>query len=100
VSCAQFLAALRDAVTDGDRDAAALLALFPTRLGADEEQLRAVFGALLTDNPRLFRRDECERLERRHGLTDGDLGPSVDAYRRWLTGQDRTGGELTPLPAA
>ncbi|XTZ15439.1 non-ribosomal peptide synthetase [Micromonospora echinospora] len=100
VSCARFLAALRDAVTDGDRDAAALLALFPTRLGADEEQLRAVFGALLTDNPRLFRRDGCDRLERRHGFTDADLGPSADAYRRWLTGQGRTGGDRTPAPAA
>lgn len=98
VSCAQFLAALRDAVTDGDRDAAALLALFPTRLGADEEQLRAVFGTLLTDNPRLFRRDGCERLERRRGLTDGDLTPSIDAYRRWLTAQERHGGDRTPLP--
>ncbi|MEU4568325.1 amino acid adenylation domain-containing protein [Micromonospora sp. NPDC023956] len=100
VSCAQFLAALRDAVTDGDRDAAALLALFPTRLGTDEEQLRAVFGALLTDNPRLFRRDGCDRLERRHGFTDADLRPSVDAYRRWLTGQERIGGDRTPSPAA
>ncbi|BCL13478.1 non-ribosomal peptide synthetase [Micromonospora sagamiensis] len=100
VSCAQFLAALRDAVADGDRDAAALLALFPTRLGADEEQLRAVFGALLTDNPRLFRRDGCDRLERRHGFTDADLAPSVDAYRKWLTGQGRTGGDRTPLPTA
>ncbi|MFI6824365.1 amino acid adenylation domain-containing protein [Micromonospora sp. NPDC050187] len=100
VSCAQFLAALRDAVTDGDRDAAALLALFPTRLGTDEEQLRAVFGALLTDNPRLFRRDGCDRLERRHGCTDADLGPSVDAYRKWLTGQGRIGGDRTATPAA
>ncbi|WBB79609.1 amino acid adenylation domain-containing protein [Micromonospora sp. WMMD882] len=99
VSCAQFLAALRDAVTDGDRDAAALLALFPTRLGTDEEQLRAVFGTLLTDNPRLFRRDGCERLERRHGLTDGDLTPSIDAYRGWLAAQERHGGDRTPLPA-
>ncbi|MEU6076597.1 amino acid adenylation domain-containing protein [Micromonospora sp. NPDC047074] len=84
VSCGRFLAGLRAAAGAGDRDAAVLLALFPPGAGADEERLRAVFATLLTDNPRLFRRDACAELERCRGFTDRRLGPSVGAYRAWL----------------
>jgi thioester reductase-like protein len=103
VSCAQFLAALRAAATgDDDRGAAALLALFPAGSGTDEPQLRERFAALLTDNPRLFRRDTVSRLERRHGFVDDDLAASVAAYRAWLTrhGPQPAAGAGPTMPAA
>ncbi|MEU5949660.1 non-ribosomal peptide synthetase [Micromonospora sp. NPDC047465] len=99
VSCVRFVAALREAATDGDRAAAVLLALFPAGAGADEERLRAVFATLLTDNPRLFRRDGCAELERRRGFTDHRLGPSVGAYRAWLGEHERRATDRLLLPA-
>ncbi|MEU7996244.1 non-ribosomal peptide synthetase [Micromonospora sp. NPDC049060] len=99
VSCARFLAGLREAADGGDRDAAVLLALFPPGAGADEERLRAVFATLLTDNPRLFRRDGCAELERRRGFTDHRLGPSVGAYRAWLGAHEGREADRLLLPA-
>ncbi|MCX4390152.1 amino acid adenylation domain-containing protein [Micromonospora peucetia] len=99
VSCGRFLAGLREAAGGGDRDAAVLLALFPPGAGADEERLRAVFATLLTDNPRLFRRDGCAELERRGGFTDHRLGPSVGAYRAWLGEHVRREADRLLLPA-
>jgi hypothetical protein len=94
----RFVAALREAATDGDRAAAVLLALFPPG-AADEQRLRAVCATLLTDNPRLFRRDGCAELERRRGFTDHRLGPSVDAYRAWLGEHERRDTDRLLLPA-
>jgi amino acid adenylation domain-containing protein/thioester reductase-like protein len=50
------------------------------------------FAALLTDNPRLFRKDECGKLDRRHGLREDPLAESVAAYRAFLAVQ------APPLP--
>ncbi|MFI7511895.1 amino acid adenylation domain-containing protein [Micromonospora echinofusca] len=99
VSCGRFLAGLREAAGEGDRDAAVLLALFPPGAGTDEERLRAVFATLLTDNPRLFRRDGCAELERRRGFTDHRLGPSVGAYRAWLGEHEGRAADRLLLPA-
>ena len=58
----------------GDRELAGLAALLPAPGGRDEPALRRELAALLTDNPSLYGRDECRRLEQRWRLTDA--GPA------------------------
>jgi amino acid adenylation domain-containing protein/thioester reductase-like protein len=83
VSCAAFLQHLDEAVHEtADRELTTLRALLPQHAGQDEAVLRRVFGGLLVDNPRLFRKDECRGLERRWELEDGVLDASMAAYRR------------------
>jgi len=87
VSCAEFLTRLRDAAQrSGDRELAALAALLPAPDGRDEPALRRGLATLLTDNPALYRRDECQALEERWRLADGDLSGPIAAYRGWLAG--------------
>ncbi|MEH1014452.1 amino acid adenylation domain-containing protein [Micromonospora sp. CPCC 206060] len=102
VSCAEFLAVAHTAAAEsGDGGLHTLLSLLPAASTGDEEQLRRGFAALLTDNPRLFRRDRCERLERRWGLADAHpLAASIEAYRHWRARRagdpDPEGGLLLP----
>jgi len=96
VSCTDFLVRLRQAASaghghqSGHRELAALAALLPDPAdpsGRGEETLRRALGGLLTDNPALFRKDECQEMERRWGLADGKLDGPVRAYRDYLAGQ-------------
>jgi thioester reductase-like protein len=92
VSCAAFLSRLREAAADtGDRELAALLALMPK---GDEDTLVQRLGGLLVDNPRLFRKDECARLEDRARLTDGWLHAPITAYRNHLSHRHAALGAL------
>ena len=86
VPCGEFLRRVLDtAFAAGDRDLASLAALLPTRPDADEQELKDAFADLLTDNPALFRKDECRALEERWGLTDGALEGAIAAYGARLT---------------
>lgn len=101
LSCVEFLAALRAAAElPGERELRTLLSLLPTVAPADEPGLRRMFGGLLVDNPRLFRKDRCARLEQRWGLSDGWLHPSISAYRGWLPGGARVAPQRRPAPVA
>jgi amino acid adenylation domain-containing protein/thioester reductase-like protein len=83
VPCGEFLARLERAVAaDPERELVTLRALLPR--GQDEGALRAAFGRLLVDNPRLFRNDVCRRFEARWGLEDARLGEAIEAYRGYL----------------
>ncbi len=83
VSCGEFLARVREAALEtGDRELTSLASLLPGL--PDEDELRAAFAELLTDNPALFRKDECRRLEERWGLADGPLDEAIAAYRARL----------------
>jgi non-ribosomal peptide synthetase component F len=62
---------------------ARLAALLPVPSGQDEAALRQALRGLLTDNPALFRKDECRRLERRWRLADGRLHGPITAYRSY-----------------
>jgi amino acid adenylation domain-containing protein/thioester reductase-like protein len=85
IPCGDFLARIREAaLATGDRELTALASLLPGRPDADERTLKNAFAAMLTDNPRLFRKDECRRLEERWGLTDGRLDGAIAAYRARL----------------
>jgi hypothetical protein len=56
-------------------------------LGREFEVLLALptgFDRALTDNPALFTRDACTDLDRRHGLGDRPLGPSIAAYQQYM----------------
>ncbi len=78
----EFLARLRAAATDpGTPELATLLELV-TRV-PDRPRLTE----LLVDNPRLFRRDECQRFDVRRGVADEPPGKAIEAYRRWLAGR-------------
>jgi amino acid adenylation domain-containing protein/thioester reductase-like protein len=98
VSGTEFLARLHAAADAGDRDLGRLAALLPAPpalpatatldeavggIGPGGAALREL-GGLLTDNPALFRKDECHRLEQRSRLADGDLRGPIDAYRGYL----------------
>jgi hypothetical protein len=84
-SCAEFLARLREsAERTGGRELAALAALLPAPDGRDEDGLRQELATLLTDNPSLYRRDECRRLEQRWRLPDEDTRGAIAAYRAYL----------------
>ncbi|PRY02515.1 amino acid adenylation domain-containing protein [Allonocardiopsis opalescens] len=94
VPCTEFLARLREAaVRSGDRELNTLLALLPDTGDGGEAAAERMFGRLLTDNPRLFDKSACRRLERRQGLTDDWLGGPIAAYRRYF---DHHGGLLGP----
>jgi thioester reductase-like protein len=85
ISCAEFLARLRhSAGQTGDRELAGLAALLPAGAGRDEASLRTELAALLTDNPSLYGKDECRRLENRWQLTDGSLRGAIAAYQAYL----------------
>ncbi len=94
VSCAEFLTRLGEAGRRGDRELAGLAALLPAPDGQDEPALRRALAGLLTDNPALYRKDECQRLERRWQLTDPELRGPIAAYHAYLagTGQPGPGG--------
>ncbi|GAA4616717.1 hypothetical protein GCM10023195_74410 [Actinoallomurus liliacearum] len=82
IPCGDFLARVREAaLATGDRELTALASLLPGRPDADERTLKEAFAAMLTDNPRLFRKDECRLLEERGELTDGRLDGAIAAYR-------------------
>ncbi|GFJ93531.1 amino acid adenylation domain-containing protein [Phytohabitans rumicis] len=103
VTCTQFVTSLRAAASDtADRRLAALLSLLPQQRTAGEEDLRMAFEGLLVDNPRLFRRDECHRLEQRWNLTgDQPLQTSIAAYQAWLREHETADGSpRLLLPAA
>jgi amino acid adenylation domain-containing protein/thioester reductase-like protein len=80
-SCAEFLARLRDS---GGRELAALAALLPGPEDLDEDGLRAELAALLTDNPALYRKDECRQLEQRWRLPEQDTRGAIAAYHAYL----------------
>ncbi|GHJ48131.1 hypothetical protein Cs7R123_54730 [Catellatospora sp. TT07R-123] len=80
-----FLARLREAALDtGDAELNTLLTLLKVPPGATEHAVGRRFGGLLTDNPRLFAKDECRHLEQRWGLTDEWLYAPIEAYREHL----------------
>jgi hypothetical protein len=84
-TCGDFLARLHEASREpGVREFARLAALLPAPDGQDEAALRRALRGLLTDNPALFRKDECRRLERRWRLADGQLHGPIAAYRSYL----------------
>ena len=89
-----FLARLRAAAADPEAaELATLLALLtgiPHSPAEEPDATPPAFGALLTDNPRLFRRDECGKFDRAHGLRDDPLDESLAAYRRRLTADPYT----------
>jgi thioester reductase-like protein len=83
VSGAEFLARLHAAADAGDRDLGRLAALLPAPDAPDADAPRELEG-LLTDNPALFRKDECRRLEQRSRLADDDLRGAFGAYLAYL----------------
>jgi amino acid adenylation domain-containing protein/thioester reductase-like protein len=85
ISCRDFLARLREASSQpGQRDLARLAALLPVPSGQDEAALRRALRGLLTDNPALFDKDACRRLERRWRFVDGQPHGPLIAYRSYL----------------
>ena len=77
-----FLTRLAEAAArTGDRDLAGLAALLPAP-GASHA--RQELAGLLTDNPALYRRDECQRLEERGRLPGEDISDAIAAYRGYL----------------
>jgi thioester reductase-like protein len=88
-SCADFLAALRAGAGNGGRELAVLAALLPAPGDHREDGLRRELAALLTDNPSLYRRDECRRLEERWQLPAGNIGGAIAAYRAYLDETNR-----------
>jgi amino acid adenylation domain-containing protein/thioester reductase-like protein len=95
VSCGEFLARVRaEAAATGGRELTSLASLLPGRPGADEDELRPAYAALLTDNASMFRKDECRRLEERWRLTDPPLDEAIAAYRNRLLPGDT--GPLDP----
>jgi hypothetical protein len=93
VSSVGFVTQLRElAAVTGERELATLLAFLPG--GDDEYALGQALSGLLVDNPRLFRKDECARLEERARLTDGWLHPPITAYRDHLSHRRTTVGAL------
>ncbi|HVK95684.1 MAG TPA: SDR family oxidoreductase, partial [Noviherbaspirillum sp.] len=84
VSCTDFLVRLDQAVHETrQRDLVTLRALLPQ--GArDEVMLQQAFSRLLTDNPRLFLKENCRKLERRWGMADEWLNGAISAYRDYL----------------
>jgi amino acid adenylation domain-containing protein/thioester reductase-like protein len=100
VPCAEFLARLRQAARESrDWELTTLAALLPSPSGADEPVLRRIIADLLTDNPALFHKDECRRLEERWQLTDGPLDGPLAAYRSHLTNRSRgVPAAVPPLP--
>ncbi|HUR01689.1 MAG TPA: amino acid adenylation domain-containing protein [Nonomuraea sp.] len=85
IPCRDFVTLVREAGrATADRELTTLASLLPTPRGTDEDELRQAFAGLLTDNPALFRKDECRRLEQRWQLDDGSLDGSITAYHARL----------------
>ncbi|MER6577857.1 amino acid adenylation domain-containing protein [Nonomuraea sp. NPDC001023] len=92
IPCGDFARLVRETGrASGDRELITLASLLPA--AADEEELRRAFGGLLTDNPALFRKDECHRLEQRWRLGEGTLDGPIAAYHARLAG---TAGQRVP----
>ncbi|NUS09059.1 MAG: amino acid adenylation domain-containing protein [Nonomuraea sp.] len=88
IPCGDFVRLVRESGrASGDRELITLASLLPA--AEDEEELRRAFGGLLTDNPALFRKDECERLEQRWRLGDVALDGPIAAYHARLTASGR-----------
>ena len=100
VPCGEFLRHVLDATfATGDRDLASLAALLPSpSADAGEEELKRSLADLLTDNPVLYRKDECRRLEERWGLTDGPLHGAIAAYGAHLLALQAGTAGSAPLP--
>jgi amino acid adenylation domain-containing protein/thioester reductase-like protein len=82
VGSAEFLTRLAAAAAQtGDRDLAGLAALLPA---PEAGHARQELAELLTDNPALYRRDECRRLEERAELPGEDISDAIAAYRGYL----------------
>jgi thioester reductase-like protein len=95
-TCGDFLTRLREVARGtGERELARLAALLPAPSAGDEAALRHALRRLLTDNPALFRKDECSRLEQRWRLADGPLHGPITAYRAYLG----VAGAGTGMPA-
>lgn len=95
VSCTEFLSRLqRECEETGERELVTLRSLLPPHAGRAEDDLRRAFESLLVNNPRLFRKDACRDLERRHGLCDGDTAGAMRAYRDHLAARDGIAGLL------
>jgi amino acid adenylation domain-containing protein/thioester reductase-like protein len=87
-TCGDFLTRLSAAArVTGERDLARLAALLPAS-SQNEATARQSLCALLTDNPALFSKDECRRLERRWQLADDELTGPITAYRDYLARPD------------
>jgi amino acid adenylation domain-containing protein/thioester reductase-like protein len=100
VPCAEFVRRVLDtAFATGDRHLASLAALLPVP-GADsgEDALKRSLADLLTDNPALYRKDECRRLEERWGFTDGPLHGAIAAYGARLRSVQAGTAGSAPLP--
>lgn len=94
-SCAAFLTRLRESAEGtGGRELAALAALLPAPGDRDETSLRRELATLLTDNPALYRKDECRRLEERWGLHDEDLRGAIAAYHGYLDRHGNRNGKV------
>ncbi|NUR88564.1 MAG: hypothetical protein HOY71_31125, partial [Nonomuraea sp.] len=88
IPCGDFVRLVRESGrTSGDRELITLASLLPD--AGDEDELRRAFGGLLADNPALFRKDECHRLEERWRLGDGALDGPIAAYHARLTAAGR-----------
>lgn len=84
VSCTAWVERLDAALAAGAPRALALLrSLLPAQ--GDEQTFARALSGLLTDNPRLFRRDACTALEQSMARgDDGALAASVGRYARQL----------------
>lgn len=84
MSCEAWLGALDERIAQGGpRELRYLRNLLP-RENLGEAALAAAFSNVLTDNPLLFARTQCEALERAHALPEVDLAAAIGAYARHL----------------
>ncbi|MEQ4719539.1 amino acid adenylation domain-containing protein [Nonomuraea sp. B19D2] len=87
IPCGDFVTLVRETGrASADRELTTLASLLPAM--RDENELRRAFSGLLTDNPALFRKDECHRLEQRWRLDDGTLDGPIAAYHARLASRD------------
>jgi amino acid adenylation domain-containing protein/thioester reductase-like protein len=100
VGCGEFLALLAgSAARSGDRELAGLAALLPAPEAGHTGSARRELAELLTDNPALYRRDECQRLEERWRLPAEDVSDAIAAYRRYLDAMTQPAAGLAGLEA-
>lgn len=84
LGCEQWLAALDERIArGGPRELRYLRNLLP-RENRGEAATAAAMTNVLTNNPALFSRAQCEALEREQALADIDLAESIGAYGRHL----------------
>ncbi|MEU8146382.1 amino acid adenylation domain-containing protein [Nonomuraea sp. NPDC048901] len=99
IPCGDFVTLVREAGrATADRELAALASLLPAPEGTSEDKLKRAFARLLTDNPALFRKDECRRLEQRWQLDDGGLDGSITAYHARLASGSGDGRAVKGRP--